>query len=49
MSMTGSCRTGVLKAFLGTWFVFTRPEDSEAQHLELLRIEQRIFDALEIP
>ena len=30
-------------------FVFTRPEDSEAQHLELLRIEQRIFDALEIP
>ena len=30
-------------------FVFTRPEDSEAQHQELLRIEQRIFDALEIP
>ena len=30
-------------------FVFTTPEDSEAQHQELLRIEQRIFDALEIP
>jgi seryl-tRNA synthetase len=30
-------------------FVFCRPEDSEAQHAELLRIERRIFDALEIP
>lgn len=30
-------------------FVFTTPEESEAQHGELLRIEQRIFDALEIP
>ena len=30
-------------------FVFTTPEESEAQHAELLRIEERIFDALEIP
>jgi seryl-tRNA synthetase len=30
-------------------FVFCRPEDSEAQHAELLRIERQIFDALEIP
>jgi seryl-tRNA synthetase len=30
-------------------FVFTTPEKSEAQHAELLRIEERIFDALEIP
>lgn len=30
-------------------FVFCRPEDSEAQHAELLRLEQSIFDALEIP
>ena len=30
-------------------FVFCRPEDSEAQHAELLRLEQQIFDALEIP
>jgi seryl-tRNA synthetase len=30
-------------------FVFCRPEDSEAQHAELLRHEREIFDALEIP
>jgi len=30
-------------------FVFARPEDSEAQHAELLRLERQIFDALEIP
>ena len=30
-------------------FVFCRPEDSEAQHEDLLRIERRLFDALEIP
>lgn len=30
-------------------FVFCRPEDSDAQHAELLRLEQQIFDALEIP
>ncbi|MFP6639905.1 MAG: serine--tRNA ligase [Myxococcota bacterium] len=30
-------------------FVFCRPEDSEAQHADLLRIEQKIFDSLEIP
>ncbi|HPG26193.1 MAG: serine--tRNA ligase [Spirochaetaceae bacterium] len=30
-------------------FVFCRPEDSEAQHAELLRLERRIWDALEIP
>ena len=30
-------------------FVFCRPEDSAAQHEELLRLEKKIFDALEIP
>jgi len=30
-------------------FVFTTPDRSEAEHAELLRIEQRIFDDLEIP
>jgi len=30
-------------------FVFCRPEDSEAQHAELRRIEEKIFDALEVP
>ncbi len=30
-------------------FVFCRPEDSEAQHAELLQLEREIFDALEIP
>src|SRR5262249_62398041 len=30
-------------------FAFTRPEDSEAMHAELLRIEERIWQALEIP
>lgn len=30
-------------------FVFCRPEDSEAQHAELLRLERKIFDSLEIP
>jgi seryl-tRNA synthetase len=30
-------------------FVFCRPEDSEAQHQDLLRMEQKIFEALEIP
>jgi seryl-tRNA synthetase len=30
-------------------FVFCRPEDSEAQHAELLDHEREIFDALEIP
>ncbi|MBW2424678.1 MAG: serine--tRNA ligase [Deltaproteobacteria bacterium] len=30
-------------------FVFCRPEDSEAQHSELLRLEEQIWDALEIP
>lgn len=30
-------------------FVFCRPEDSENQHQELLRLERKIFDALEIP
>ncbi len=30
-------------------FVFCRPEDSEAQHADLLRIERAIWDALEIP
>jgi len=30
-------------------FVFCRPEDSDAQHAELLRLEQQIWDALEIP
>jgi seryl-tRNA synthetase len=30
-------------------FAFTRPEDSDAMHDELLRIEERIYQALEIP
>jgi len=30
-------------------FVFTRPEDSEATHQELRAIEERIFEALELP
>ncbi|MDH5307749.1 MAG: serine--tRNA ligase, partial [Myxococcales bacterium] len=30
-------------------FAFTRPEDSEAMHGDLLRIEEEIFQALEIP
>ena len=30
-------------------FVFTRPEDSDAAHEELLGLEERIFQALEIP
>jgi seryl-tRNA synthetase len=30
-------------------FALTRPEDSEAMHAELLGIEERIFQALEIP
>jgi len=30
-------------------FAFTRPEDSEAMHEELLRIEERIYQALELP
>jgi seryl-tRNA synthetase len=30
-------------------FVFDRPEDSDARHLELLRIEERIFQDLELP
>lgn len=30
-------------------FVFCRPEDSERQHEELLRLEQQIWNALEIP
>jgi seryl-tRNA synthetase len=30
-------------------FAFTRPEDSEAMHQELLRIEERIFTSLELP
>ncbi|MEZ4332493.1 MAG: serine--tRNA ligase [Myxococcota bacterium] len=30
-------------------FVFCRPEESEAQHAELLRLERKIWDALEIP
>ena len=30
-------------------FAFTRPEDSQAMHDELLRIEEGIFQALEIP
>ena len=30
-------------------FVFCRPEDSEAEHDGILRLEQKIFDALEIP
>jgi seryl-tRNA synthetase len=30
-------------------FIFCRPEDSEEHHAELLRLEQKIFDDLEIP
>jgi seryl-tRNA synthetase len=30
-------------------FAFTRPEDSEAMHAELLAVEERIFQGLEIP
>ncbi len=30
-------------------FAFTRPEDSEAMHEELVRIEERVFQALEVP
>jgi seryl-tRNA synthetase len=30
-------------------FAFTRPEDSEAMHGELLRIEERMFSALRVP
>ncbi|MEE8166657.1 MAG: serine--tRNA ligase [Myxococcota bacterium] len=30
-------------------FVFCRPEDSETEHAGILRLEQKIFDALEIP
>jgi seryl-tRNA synthetase len=30
-------------------FVFTTPEESEAMHAELLRIEEKIWQALEIP
>ena len=30
-------------------FVFCRPEESDALHEELLRIEERVFQALEIP
>jgi len=30
-------------------FVVTRPEDSEAMHEELVRIEERIFQGLELP
>jgi seryl-tRNA synthetase len=30
-------------------FAITRPEDSEAMHEELVRIEERIFQALELP
>jgi seryl-tRNA synthetase len=30
-------------------FVFCRPEDSEVQHAELLKLEKQIFSALEIP
>ena len=30
-------------------FAFTRPEDSEAMHAELLRIEERMFSALQVP
>jgi seryl-tRNA synthetase len=30
-------------------FAFTRPEDSEAMHGELLRIEERMFQALRVP
>jgi seryl-tRNA synthetase len=30
-------------------FAFTRPEESEAMHDELLRIEERVFTALDVP
>jgi len=30
-------------------FAFTRPEDSEAMHAELVRIEERIWQKLEVP
>jgi seryl-tRNA synthetase len=30
-------------------FAFTRPEDSETMHAEMLAIEERIFQALELP
>jgi seryl-tRNA synthetase len=30
-------------------FVFARPEDAEAQHQEMLALEERLFGALEIP
>ena len=30
-------------------FAFTRPEESEAMHEELLRIEERVFTALDVP
>ena len=30
-------------------FAFSRPEESEALHTDLLRIEERIFQALEVP
>jgi len=30
-------------------FAFTRPEDSDAMHEELLRIEERMYGALEVP
>ncbi|GAA1173161.1 serine--tRNA ligase [Ornithinimicrobium humiphilum] len=30
-------------------FVYCRPEDAEAEHANLLRIERRILDALEVP
>ena len=30
-------------------FAFTRPEDSDAMHEELLAIEERVFQALEVP
>src|SRR5262249_10792827 len=33
----------------GGLFALTRPEDSEAMHAELLGLEERIFQALEIP
>jgi seryl-tRNA synthetase len=30
-------------------FIFSRPEDSEAMHAELLEIEEGIYQALEVP
>jgi seryl-tRNA synthetase len=30
-------------------FAFTRPEESDAMHQDLLRVEERIFQALELP